>query len=187
MTNRAWMILGAIVAVVIVGAAAVFAVTGIGGGDRMHEVVDENTDEHAAIDPVATDPAVAAQSALVRGFTWSPAEQASDLDAFVGAHDVTTAAFHEKTEQAAANQPPQARPRQWESWATSEDVVQAVATPGTATVEADRASVIVTVAQEVQHNDGDTTPFSKFDVAADMALVDGAWLLDNYEIRSVAY
>lgn len=191
MTSRTWTIIGAIVAVILVGAAAVFAVMGVTDKDNSGQVAEAHPDEGEGvdIDPVASDPDVAAQSALVRGFTWQPARQESDFVAFVEAEDVTTAHFHELAQRGLALQAPTARPKQWESWAKSNDEVRAVVTINSHDVEqsGDKAVVKATVDQRIQHRDGDTTPYSKFNVDADMENVEGAWRLADYTITSVDY
>lgn len=187
MTSRTWIIIGAIVAVILVGAAAVFAVTGVTGKDNSGQVAEAHTDEGFDIDPVASDPDVAAQSALVRGFTWQPARQESDFVAFVEAEDVTTARFHELAQRGLEAQAPTARPKQWESWAKSNDEVRAVVTINSHDMDGAKAVVKTTVEQRVHHRDGDTTPYSRFNVDADMENVEGAWRLADYTITSVDY
>lgn len=189
MTSRTWTIIGAIVAVILVGAAAVFAVTGVAGKDNSEQETGGHTDAGVEIDPVVSDPAVAAQSALVRGFTWQPARQESDFVAFVEAEDVTTDHFHELAQRGLEAQAPTARPKQWESWAESNDEVRAVVTIDSHDVEqsGDKAVVKTTVEQRIHHRDGDTTPYSKFNVDADMENVEGAWRLADYTITSVDY
>ncbi|WP_297667671.1 hypothetical protein [uncultured Corynebacterium sp.] len=189
MTSRTWTIIGAIVAVILVGVAAVFAVKGVTGKDNSGQMAEEHTDEGADIDPVASDPDVAAQSALVRGFTWEPARQESDFVAFVEAEDVTTTHFHELAQRGLEAQAPTARPKQWESWAKSNDDVRAVVTINSHDVEesGDKAVVKATVEQRIHHRDGDTTPYSKFNVDAHMENGEGPWRLADYTITSVDY
>lgn len=187
MSRKTWSLIGAIVVVLIVGGAAIYALTGLAGSNGEREYVATETGNE--INPVATDADIAAKSALTRGFTWTPATQDSDLDGFVAAADITTERFHEKTQQAADEQPAQALPEQWESWAASGDEVRPIITVDSHQVDtAGRtAAVSATVEQEVHHQDGDTTPFSRFTVTANMVATDGSWLLDTYEIINVEY
>ena len=189
MTSRTWKIIGAIVAVILIGISALFAVTGVSDNDTSGQAAEVHTDEGVDIDPVATDPSVAAQSALVRGFSWQPAQQKSDFVAFVEAEEVTTAHFHELAQRGLEEQEPTARPNQWEAWAESEDVVRAVVTINSQDVEesGEKAVVKTTVEQRVHHRDGDTTPYSKFNVDAHMENAAGAWRLADYTITSVDY
>lgn len=187
MTRKTWILIGLIVAVLVVGAAGVYALTGLAGSNSQRE--DVATDAGKEINPVASDADIAAKSALTRGFTWTPATEESDLDGFIDASDITTAAFHEKTQQAADNQPAQALPEQWESWAASNDEVRPIITVDATQVDAagTTAAVDATVEQAVHHQDGDSTPYSRFTVSADMVASEGTWLLDNYEIINVEY
>lgn len=140
--------------------------------------------EHPA--PEDTHAQIAAQAALVQGFTWTPSEDTSDLDGFIRS-DAVTENLRETLQSAAEVQPPQALPENWEGWARSGDVVRAVVSPEDMTESEGAAEVVATVMQRVVHPDGDTTPLTPFEVTATVVYDANAakWLLDAYEVTSV--
>ena len=188
MTKTIWTWVGAVVLAAALLGASVWAITGV--MDRPSDREMNSITETGPIDPVKQDPAIADQSALVQGFSWAPAEQRSDLDSFVNAPgDVVTQRLRDEAKVAAEQQPPQALPRQWQAWADAKDRVHARVTPGESVVSEDTAQVLAHVEQEVQHQDGDATPLSKFEVTTELALdtATGQWQLDKYTITTIEY
>ena len=180
--NKVLMITGAVLLAALVMAVMWGAALGgfskpePGEGAPMHR-------EHPAPENVSPD--IAAQAVLSQGFSWTPAQDDSDLDGFIRS-ELVTEQLRESLQSAAEVQPPQALPREWEGWARSGDVVRAAVTPDEVNETGGTAEVTAAVSQRVVHPNRETTPLDPFEVSATLVHDADAdkWLLDAYEITS---
>lgn len=149
----------------------------------------EGTDHHPAThDPVKDDPALAATSAMAGLMTWQPATQHSPQEAAAAIEDRLTGQLEQYAD---AGEPDPVLPDLWDDWAQAGDTVHAVAEVGEGGVSqpggGEHAVVDVVVEQEVWHQSGERTPYSRFNATVDVEQVDGQWKAERYEITDIDY
>ncbi|WP_328813512.1 hypothetical protein [Rhodococcus sp. NBC_00297] len=169
----------AVVLIVAVGTAAALWVT----GDRDDTPAAGGTDAGFTIDPVGTDPVDVATVVMAGVFTWQPAVQDSTWDA------LHTQAGHLTGPMAtAAAQAPSPAPKpisEWAAWGRSGDTLTAVVRPdGDTAVDGDTATVPVTIAQTVQHQSGQATPYTTYTATITLNDAAGEWKVSDYRITS---
>lgn len=169
----------AVVLVVAVGTGVALWVT----GDSDDTPTSGGTDAGFTIDPVGTDPIGVATVVMAGVFTWQPAVQDSTWDA------LHTQAGHLTGPMAtAAAQAPSPAPKpisEWAAWARNGDTLTAVVrADGDTAVDGDTATVPVTIAQTVQHQSGQATPYTTYTATVTLDGVAGEWKVNNYRIDS---
>ncbi|MBY6537661.1 hypothetical protein HQ325_03150 [Rhodococcus sp. BP-349] len=170
----------AVVLIVAVGTAVALWVT----GDSDDTPTAGGTDAGFTIDPVGTDPIDVATVVMAGVFTWQPAVQDSTWNA------LHTQAGHLTGPMAtAAAQAPSQAPKpisDWAAWACSGDTLTAVVrTDGDTTVDGDTATVPVTIAQTVQHQSGQATPYSTYTARVILNDITGEWKVSNYLVVGI--
>ncbi|MGN7135162.1 hypothetical protein ACTHQY_17990 [Rhodococcoides corynebacterioides] len=170
----------AVVLIVAVGTAVALWVT----GDSDDTPAAGGTDAGFTIDPVGTDPIDVATVVMAGVFTWQPAVQDSTWDALHTQAGQLTGPM-----ATAAAQAPSPAPKpisEWAAWARSGDTLTAVVrADGDTTVDGDTATVPVTIAQTVQHQSGQATPYTTY--TSTVTLKDdaeGEWKVSDYRITS---
>ncbi|MBY6708085.1 hypothetical protein HQ308_14865 [Rhodococcus sp. BP-241] len=169
----------AVVLIVAVGTAVALWVT----GDADDTPADGGTDAGFTIDPVGTDPVDVATVVMAGVFTWQPAVQDSTWDALHTQTGHLTGPI-----ATAAAQPPSPAPKpisEWAAWARSGDTLTAVVRPdGDTAVDGDTATVPITIAQTVQHQSGQATPYTTYTATITLTDDAGEWKVSNYRITS---
>lgn len=177
------VVIGIVAAVVLV--AAVAGVMLLQRGHQAEHAHEHGSDDHFVINPVESDPLVAAEAAMTAILSFDPSKQETPFAQYAAARDQLTGqlADNPPTGEFAAKQ----FPAEWQSWASSKDRVQAFVTraPGTEPVDADAESAVVSVdvRQMVIHADGDRTPWRTFVAEVQMRRVDGRWCAASYVIK----
>lgn len=179
MTRRA---LAVLVGVGLTGAAALAVIVVLVFGAANAPAPEQlGTDAGYAFDPIGTEPAAVAVAVMSGVFTWQPAVQDSTWEALHSQQDHLTGPM-----ATAAAQPPTPAPNplpEWAAWSRSGDVVTAVVRlNGDPTIDADTATVPVTISQTVQHSDGDTTSYTHYAANVTLAQQSGAWKVSNYQL-----
>lgn len=180
---------GSTVAVVLAALAVVLLVAGGTAvalwvtGDTDDTPAAGGTDAGFTIDPVGTDPIDVATVVMSGVFTWQPAVQDSTWGA------LNTQAGHLTGPMAtAAAQAPSPAPKfisEWAAWARSGDTLTAVVRPdGDTTVDGDTATVPITIAQTVQHQSGQATPYTTYTATVTLNDTAGQWKASDYRITS---
>ncbi len=168
-----------VVLIVIVGTVVALWVTNTGDDAP----TAGGTDAGFVIDPVGTDPVDVATVVMAGVFTWQPAVQDSTWDALHTQTDHLTGPM-----ATAAAQPPSPAPKpitEWAAWARSSDTLTAVVRPdGDTTVDGDTATVPVTIAQTVQHQSGQATPYTTYTATITLNDVAAEWRVSDYRITS---
>ena len=180
------VVIGIVAAVVLV--AAVAGVMLLQRGHQAEHAHEHGSDDHVVINPVESDPLVAAEAAMTAILSFDPSKQETPFEQYVIARDQLTGQLAQ-----VADNPPTGEfaakqfPAEWQSWAASKDRVQAFVTraPGTEPVDADAESAVVSVdvRQMVMHADGDRTPWRTFVAEVQMQRVDGRWCAASYVVK----
>ena len=180
------VVIGIVAAVVLV--AAVAGVMLLQRGHQAEHAHEHGSDDHFVINPVESDPLVAAEAAMTAILSFDPSKQETPFEQYTAARDQLTGQLAQ-----VADNPPTGEfatkqfPAEWQSWATSKDRVQAFVTraPGTEPVDADAESAVVSVdvRQMVMHADGDRTPWRVFVAEVQMQRVDGRWCAASYVVK----
>ena len=180
------VVIGIVAAVVLV--AAVAGVMLLQRGHQAEHAHEHGSDDHVVINPVESDPLVAAEAAMTAILSFDPSKQETPFEQYTAARDQLTGQLAQ-----VADNPPTGEfaakqfPAEWQSWASSKDRVQAFVTraPGTEPVDADAESAVVSVdvRQMVMHADGDRTPWRVFVAEVQMRRVDGHWRAESYVIK----
>lgn len=169
----------AVIAVVI--AAAVIGVRWFGGGDDAEEHTGSDAD-HVHVEQTVTAEG-AAEQAMSRIFTWRPAGQESPWDSTHAAADLLTGDLA----RAAAQRPsPDPLPKQWLSWAESNDRIVAATEVLGADGDTTRgpATVTVSVRQRVMHPDGDVTPQPDMTAEVTVEHTSDGWKASRYQLAA---
>lgn len=181
MTRRALALLIGL-GLVVAATIAVLVVLIFGDTDRPEQ---PGTDAGYSISPIGTEPADVAVAVMSGVFTWQPAVQNSSWDALHSQQDRLIDAM-----ATAAAQPPTPAPQpfpEWTAWARSGDTITAVVQPnGDTVIDGDTATVPITIAQTVQHNDGSATPYTRFTATVTLESQDEVWLVANYNLQKAA-
>lgn len=180
------VVIGIIVTVVLL--AVVAGVMLLQRGHQAEHAHEHGSDDHVVINPVESDPLVAAEAAMTAILSFDPSKQETPFEQYAAARDQLTGQLAQ-----VADNPPTGEfaakqfPAEWQSWAASKDRVQAFVTraPGTEPVDADAESAVVSVdvRQMVIHADGDRTPWRTFVAEVQMRRVDGRWCAASYVIK----
>ena len=179
------VVIGIVAAVVLV--AAVAGVMLLQRGHQAEHAHEHGSDDHVVINPVESDPLVAAEAAMTASLSFDPSKQETPFEQYAAARDQLTGQLAQ-----VADNPPTGEfaakqfPAEWQSWASSKDRVQAFVTraPGTEPVDADAEAVVsVDVRQMVMHADGDRTPWRVFVAEVQMRRVDGHWRAESYVVK----
>ena len=180
------VVIGIVAAVVLV--AAVAGVMLLQRGHQAEHAHEHGSDDHVVINPVESDPLVAAEAAMTAILSFDPSKQETPFEQYAAARDQLTGQLAQ-----VADNPPTGEfaakqfPAEWQSWAASKDRVQAFVTraPGTEPVDADAESAVVAVdvRQLVMHADGDRTPWRTFVAEVQMQRVDGRWCAASYVVK----
>ena len=180
------VVIGIVAAVVLV--AAVAGVWLLQRGHQAEHAHEHGSDDHVVINPVESDPLVAAEAAMTAILSFDPSKQETPFEQYAAARDQLTGQLAQ-----VADNPPTGEfaakqfPAEWQSWAASKDRVQAFVTraPGTEPVDAGAESAVVSVdvRQLVMHADGDRTPWRTFVAEVQMQRVDGRWCAASYVVK----
>jgi len=180
------VVIGIIVTVVLLAVVAGSLL--LQRGHQAEHAHEHGSDDHVVINPVESDPLVAAEAAMTAVLSFDPSKQETPFEQYAAARDQLTGQLAQ-----VADNPPTGEfaakqfPAEWQSWAASKDRVQAFVTraPGTEPVDADAESAVVSVdvRQMVMHADGDRTPWRVFVAEVQMRRVDGHWRAESYVIK----
>ncbi|MGV9836572.1 hypothetical protein ACWDUL_20620 [Nocardia niigatensis] len=137
------------------------------------------------IDPQTSGPGTVAGLALARIFSWRPGPDTSSWEATQRAADLLTGPMAQ-----AAAAPPSPLPRpvaEWEAWAREGDTITAaIASTGAYTTTGDAATVPVVIVQIVTHPGGQSTPYRRNTITAQLARTLYGWKLARYTITEVS-
>ncbi len=145
---------------------------------------DRPSDADARIlgpDPATAAPVVVADRALTAMFTWRPGS-ASSGENFAAARPWLTGALAHDADASAAGSEIR-EPGPWWAWAESGDIVVATTDQAGVSVVDRRASVYITVAQQVLHRDCTATPYRRLALIAEVERTDGGWRLASYRAQ----
>lgn len=141
------------------------------------------TDAGYTFVPIGYEPADVAAAVMSGVFTWQPAVQDSSWDALHGQRDRLTGPM-----ATAAEQSPTLAPKtlpEWAAWARSGDTITAVVRPDAEpAIDADTATVPVTISQTVLHTSGEITPYTTYTATVELDRTDVGWKVANYHLVS---
>lgn len=179
MTRRTLSVLVGLGIVAAAGIAIILTLV-FGGTDPAEQ---PGTDAGHIIDPIGTEPADIAITAMSGIFTWQPAVQDSTWDALHSQQHYLTGAI--ATAAAAPPEPPPAPLSGWAAWARSNDTITAVVQPdGEPNINGHNATVPVTISQTVQHADGSSTPYTTYTATIELNNGSGSWEVSNYSLQN---